>query len=254
MSQKASGMTRFLKRIGLCSTPVPLAGALSGWGIFALLHHLLIQQAAYLVGSRTWFSNYAILGDDLVIGSKKVAKQYLRLLKVIGVEVSWHKSLESSNGSLEFASRFKWQGIDISPIPFELVTTARVAPVQSSMLVTRLREFREVRLTEMFRLVGARYRITGMVNVPYNQVSRLPKKWKRRWSLRLGLAGLLPVGWACKGLLSVGWAGSLDPLMFASSALSDGFRYSFRWSRTTALFLKGNVSTHSLNKRILSQK
>ena len=50
------------------TTGTPL-GSLSSWGIFTLLHHLLVQQAAYLVDRKVrWFSNYAILGDDLVIG------------------------------------------------------------------------------------------------------------------------------------------------------------------------------------------
>ena len=48
------------------------------------------------------------------------------------------------------------------------------------MLVTSLKEFKDVWLTEMICFAGAKYRITvDIVNVPYNHLSRLPKKWKQ---------------------------------------------------------------------------
>lgn len=94
------------------TTGTPL-GSLSSWGIFTLFHHLLVQHAAYAIGGkRAWFSKYAILGDDLVIGHRKVAKMYKRLLKLYGVDISKEKdkSLQSIDGSLEFASRYICRG------------------------------------------------------------------------------------------------------------------------------------------------
>lgn len=68
-------------------------------GIFTLFHHLLVQHAAYIVGrKRAWFRKYAILGDDLVIGHTRVAKEYKRLLALYGVDISVEKSLKSVNG------------------------------------------------------------------------------------------------------------------------------------------------------------
>lgn len=105
----------------VCFTTGTPLGSLSAWGIFTLLHHLLIQQAAYLTDRKLrWFSNYAILGDDLVIGDYQVAKQYRRILKWLGVGISQEKSLRSINGSLEFASRFIYRSVDVSPISFKL--------------------------------------------------------------------------------------------------------------------------------------
>lgn len=110
------------------TTGTPL-GSLSSWGVFTLLHHLLIQQAAYLCSRKCqWFSNYAILGDDLVIGSPEVARQYRRLLKWMGVGISLEKSLASVNGSMEFASRFIYRGTDLSPISFKGLGTIVIFP------------------------------------------------------------------------------------------------------------------------------
>jgi hypothetical protein len=96
-------------------------GALSSWASLALTHHYLVQYSAWeacVVKPGVWFKDYAILGDDLVIGNRRVAVCYLRVLKDIGMEVGLHKSLISGgNIGLEFAKRTFHRGVDISPIP-----------------------------------------------------------------------------------------------------------------------------------------
>lgn len=79
-------------------------GLYSSWTVFALTHHLFIQYAADSVGIRH-FTDYRVLGDDVVIRNNRVALEYLRLLDLIGVEVSKDKTLVSPN-SFEFAKRF----------------------------------------------------------------------------------------------------------------------------------------------------
>lgn len=159
-------------------------GSLSSWGIFTLLHHLLVQQAAYLVRRKLhWFSNYAILGDDLVIGHPKVARQYIRLLKVMGVGISQEKSLRSVNGSLEFASRFVYRHQDLSPVSFKLLAAARSSSSQLWSFFRRVREFRPIRWSEFARLSGAGYRVLGRIGVSYSTANTLPKKWFRLWLL-----------------------------------------------------------------------
>jgi hypothetical protein len=95
-------------------------GALSSWVMLAFTHHFLVQVAAWKSGQvprGIWYTNYGVLGDDLVIGSRPVADEYLKIIKLIGMEVGLHKSVLSNDGScLEFAKRVIWKGVDISPI------------------------------------------------------------------------------------------------------------------------------------------
>jgi hypothetical protein len=62
-----------------------------------------------------WFEDYAVLGDDVVIADHAVAMKYLHVLARLGVSVNLAKSVRSRGGTLEFAKRFIWGGIDCSP-------------------------------------------------------------------------------------------------------------------------------------------
>lgn len=90
-------------------------GAYSSWAMLALTHHAIVQFAAWKCGMRTWFQHYALLGDDVVICHRNIAEAYLGIMKVLGVEISFAKSLSSDNGSFEFAKRFIFRGKDVSP-------------------------------------------------------------------------------------------------------------------------------------------
>lgn len=104
-------------------------GALSSWAMLALTHHFIVQCSAWLskttpVGS--WYSNYALLGDDLVVGDLSVKDQYLTILKSLGMEVNVHKSIISETGRcMEFAKRTIYLGTDVSPIPLKEVASAQ---------------------------------------------------------------------------------------------------------------------------------
>lgn len=91
-------------------------GALSSWAMLALTHHVLVQIAARRSGFKSWFSDYAILGDDVVIANSAVSNAYLFLMETLGVDINLSKSLISKEGSLEFAKKLIIQGIDMSPI------------------------------------------------------------------------------------------------------------------------------------------
>jgi hypothetical protein len=103
-------------------------GALSSWAMLALTHHYIVNVAAWQVGlvpSGTLYSNYAILGDDLVIGDRLVKDQYLRIVDALGVECGLHKSVLSSRGiGIEFAKRTLYKGVDVSPVPILEFLTA----------------------------------------------------------------------------------------------------------------------------------
>lgn len=64
------------------------------------------------------FRDYALLGDDIVIGCPLVADVYLKILEQLQVKVSKAKSVSSSSGALEFAKKFwvKSVSVDLSPL------------------------------------------------------------------------------------------------------------------------------------------
>jgi hypothetical protein len=92
-------------------------GAYSSWAMLALTHHAIVQWAAYNCKHTGWFDLYAVLGDDLVIGDSAVAAEYLLIMERLGVKISFAKSIVSSNLSIEFAKRFFYRGVEVSPLP-----------------------------------------------------------------------------------------------------------------------------------------
>lgn len=70
-------------------------GAKSSFPMLALSHHVIVQLAALTAGL-THFTDYVILGDDIVIKSKPVADAYLILMGVLGMEISLNKSIVST--------------------------------------------------------------------------------------------------------------------------------------------------------------
>lgn len=72
--------------------------------MLALTHHLIVQYCALKCGIYN-FSDYALLGDDIVIRHREVAKYYYRFMtKDLGVEINEYKSLISPD-TFEFAKR-----------------------------------------------------------------------------------------------------------------------------------------------------
>jgi hypothetical protein len=102
-------------------------GALSSWAMLALIHHFIVQVAAWEVGypKSKLFRDYAVLGDDLVIADHRVARRYLQLLKELGVECGLHKSILSPKGrGLEFAKSTFIDKQNVSPISLDELTTS----------------------------------------------------------------------------------------------------------------------------------
>lgn len=104
-------------------------GLLSSWATCTLLHHHLVWLASfrYFKDHRT-FSGYQILGDDIVIWHKGVAKAYACLLEELGVEINMTKSKVYSNHKkepiFEFAKRLGVNNHEISGIPYDLLKTS----------------------------------------------------------------------------------------------------------------------------------
>jgi len=69
--------------------------------MLALTHHVIVRIAALRSGYKN-FSDYCILGDDVVIANDKVALEYTSLMSSLGVLINPSKSVESSD-FMEFA-------------------------------------------------------------------------------------------------------------------------------------------------------
>lgn len=116
-------------------------GALSSWPGLALTHHWIVQYAALRVHLRkfgtsdgfTWFENYEILGDDLVMFDREVAEEYLKIMSDIGCEINMTKSIVSHYRPVfEFAKRTVWgenivSGISLNQVRAGWNVGARVA-------------------------------------------------------------------------------------------------------------------------------
>jgi len=69
-------------------------GALSSWAVMAMSHHLLVFWAFVSVypSREEKFTDYAIIGDDVVIWDPKVAFRYRQILSLLGIDISEAKS------------------------------------------------------------------------------------------------------------------------------------------------------------------
>lgn len=88
-------------------------GAYSSWPAMALTHHFLVRIAAQRCGMTSDFSNYYILGDDLVIGHDGVAEAYKLLISDLDMPYSPEKT-HTSKDLFEFAKRWFYKGSEIT--------------------------------------------------------------------------------------------------------------------------------------------
>jgi len=150
-------------------------GAYSSWAMLALTHHFIVQLAAYEVyGAVVWFTKYAVLGDDIVIGDKAVAKVYFRLMtEELGVKIQETKSLISDNGSFEFAKKTFIRGEEVSPISLKgFQAGLRNLPVMES-IVASLPGISSYRLKDIVRTLGFGYKVLGRLQSALHKRSRL---------------------------------------------------------------------------------
>jgi hypothetical protein len=144
-------------------------GALSSWAMLALTHHFIVQFAAYRAGFKSsWFTEYGILGDDIVIGNTDVAKEYLFIMRVLGVGIGLHKSLISISGrALEFAKKTFYMGTDVSPITITELQASFNSPASA---VTFIRKY-GLSLAAFVKAAGYGYRVLGMLHKPIGKLN-----------------------------------------------------------------------------------
>lgn len=146
-------------------------GAYSSWAMLAVTHHFIVQCAAWqagVVATGTPFEKYAVLGDDVVIGNSKVAKQYLNIIGALGVECGLHKSLLSPSGTaLEFAKRTWHLGRDVSPITVRDLAASLLA-------IPNLVQFGNnhgISLPALLKIAGYGYKVIGGLNKPFHKLN-----------------------------------------------------------------------------------
>jgi hypothetical protein len=140
-------------------------GALSSWAMLALTHHALVQWSALRAGvilPGGWYGDYAVLGDDVVIGGTLVAEEYLKVMSEIDVPIGIHKSLVSINGNaLEFAKRTFYRGDDVSMVPIaEFLVACRNVPA----LMELARKYSLNSIGRFLSVLGYGYRAKGSLS------------------------------------------------------------------------------------------
>lgn len=87
--------------------------------MLSLTHHVIVQLSARrALGLRDqWFSEYSLLGDDIVIANEAVANVYLTTMRdILGVDININKSIISPIGAVEFAKRLLTPKGEFSPL------------------------------------------------------------------------------------------------------------------------------------------
>jgi hypothetical protein len=94
-------------------------GAYSSWAVFSLTHHLVVAYAAKRCGFQLGsFTNYILLGDDIVIKDDRVAQVYVSIMTRLGVNISTYKT-HVSKDTYEFAKRWIKAGSEITGLPLK---------------------------------------------------------------------------------------------------------------------------------------
>lgn len=145
-------------------------GALSSWASLAITHHFLVQVAAWRAGfpKGKLYSNYAILGDDVVVGNAGVARSYLSIMGSLGVGVNTSKSLLSPKGTaLEFAKRTIFRGTDVSAVAWKEFFAA----TRNIGAFVELRRKFEVPFVNALAALGTGWRVRSWLQRPIGKLS-----------------------------------------------------------------------------------
>jgi hypothetical protein len=135
-------------------------GALSSWAMLAITHHAIVQWAAWRAIKagkvvKLWFTEYAILGDDIVIANRDVALEYMRILQQIGVKAGLAKSIVSKGQFVvEFAKKYFLPNGRGDMLPLKEC----VATYSSTLLVCEFVRLHNLTLSRALTFLGYGYR------------------------------------------------------------------------------------------------
>jgi len=105
--------------------------------MMALTHHYIVRIAALRAGLPATFSDYFLLGDDLVIYHDLVAQKYKELIAALGMPYSKEKTHVSID-TFEFAKRWFHKGVEITGFSIGgLMSTYSRYPLLHNFLATQ---------------------------------------------------------------------------------------------------------------------
>ncbi|GJY21972.1 RNA-dependent RNA polymerase, mitoviral [Tanacetum coccineum] len=113
------------------------------------------------------FTNYAVLGDDVVIADENVATRYKESLDLLQVVISKEKSLISRSGSAEFAKNFRVRDLTVDLSPVSIKALLNTFHPYGLMAVAHRYSVRDL----LCRLGGAGYRV--LARLDHRRYSRL---------------------------------------------------------------------------------
>jgi hypothetical protein len=123
-------------------------GLLSSFPSFALWHHDIVQLAAnweLLHGGKPlkFFSDYRLLGDDIVIFDTKVAVRYQWLLKKINIPINLSKSVigEKGNSQIEFTKRLALRCEEMSSLKYNILSKDNILDMLDLVEILIKRDF-----------------------------------------------------------------------------------------------------------------
>lgn len=178
-------------------------GALSSWAMLAVTHHLIVQYAyrvAYGVpmslvfNKDTWYTNYEVLGDDIILFDKDVAKQYLIMMESLGVPINTSKSVCATVAVTEYAKVTSLNGQNVSALSWKMF-------MSGNSLMGRV----NIIFSLLSRGIIAKYNIIPWITRSAAQSLHRPGNLNPTlialWTM-LSNKGLLPLEEALKALIS----------------------------------------------------
>jgi hypothetical protein len=162
-----------------CGQPM---GAYSSWTAFAVTHHAIVRLCAKKAGLPVTWSQYVLLGDDIVLTNGVVAEQYRTVMQQLGVEISETKT-HVGETTYEFAKRWIHNRNEVSP-----------APLGSFLEAVRFRKEAKTNAPKGFSLREI------VAYVSYYELATWLREVERRWVPR---SGTLVTRGLCAELLSL---------------------------------------------------
>ena len=135
-------------------------GAYSSWTTFSITHHAIVRLSAKRAGLPITWSDYVLLGDDIVLANEHVAKEYMTILSILGVSVSKTKT-HVSNDTYEFAKRWIHLGEEVTGAPlgslFEAIRFVNKKEWRNQLPTKLVRHISYYGVATWFREIEARW-------------------------------------------------------------------------------------------------